>query len=433
MFKELFCIAANDLADLVQEPFANIGVLFGTIMSTGTLSKSSKLQYFRDIVYKPNNLDNAEKGQSPVLFGRGQLLFLVRRVARLESSRLQASGHRFATIHNVVDSLARSMEVTQEELLPQLERMRDYSENEHALHPGVHLACFALRPIFHRGFDVLVHKNASNLLPTSQLSSTKLEQRQLEILEKMDNWTVATCLERLRGRSLFGNQGEQQFIRNLFEGISELAEKISNPFFEDARLIARPMLACTSSSHGAQPQQHAYVVAFRVITDAYQKSSLNGQYEFVPSKFFLCQQHAYKDCPDNEVFARRIHREFAAIAEYDAGSGTSPSQSFYRPSDSSSPPCRGKRRPSRIRDDNLSEKSLVGPSSKGSHGAIHVTNEIDVDVSETRAQSRSPDIEMRSLGVYTEAAVGDIDEDSFADELMALTTDERRKQRTGFV
>jgi len=37
-------------------------------------------------------------------------------------------GHRFATLSNVIDFLARSMEVTRGELLPQLEKMRDYSE-----------------------------------------------------------------------------------------------------------------------------------------------------------------------------------------------------------------------------------------------------------------------------------------------------------------
>ena len=234
-------------------------------------------------------LDKAERGQSSTAFERGQLLFLVRRVNRFESARLQAVGYRFASIANIVDFLARSMEITREELRPRLENMRDNSEKEHFLEPGVHLACFALRPIFQRGFEILVRKDVGYLLPTIPLLGSKLEHWQLQILQVMNNWTVATCRERLRGRSLVVNEQEQQFVRQFFEAITVLANKIDRSFFQDVRLVARPLHAPAASYSGGQAQQGAFMIAFRIIADAYQESSLNDDFEFAPSKSFLVQ------------------------------------------------------------------------------------------------------------------------------------------------
>lgn len=207
-----------------------------------------------------------------MIFGRGQLLFLVRRASRSQASRIRSTGHRFATISNVVELLARSMEVTKEELLPQLRRMRDQSGIERLLEPGVHLGCFALRPVFHKGFDVLVRKDAGNMMPTSKLTNSMLEQWQIEVLQRMDNWTVATCCERLRGGSLFADPKQQQFSRQLLESLTDLAGRVDSGFFEDARLVATPLRAPCDASKGDSSLQEAFIIAFRVITDAYQPS-----------------------------------------------------------------------------------------------------------------------------------------------------------------
>ena len=452
LFKQLFCVAAKDLADMVQLPLEDVGVLDGTIMDTGTLSKSARFTLSHGLSTRPSELDNEEKGRPPIVFGRGQLLFLVRRATRSQASRLQSTGHRFATVSNVVDVLARSMEVTKEELLPQLRRMRDQSESERVLEPGVYLGCFALRPVFHRGFDVLVRKDAGNMIPTSNLTKSKLEQWQIEVLQQMNNWTVAMCCERLRGGSLFADPKQQQFARQLLETLTDLADGVDGNFFKDARLVATPLQAPCSFSRTNLSSQGAFMIAFRVITDAYQPSSLNDRYEFASLRFFLCQQHAHRDSTSNAVFARRIHREFAAMAatceDYENTSPTCPRAIYHRSSDaprrgerSQTPsPNRNKKWSSRTRanrnkvnDDNSSEKNLVNGSPKasmGGFGGIHVANEIDVHVREVARNSHSPDVEMSSLGCYTDAGAGDIEGESFADELTALTTDERRRQRT---
>ena len=449
LFKTLFCVAAKDLADMVQLPLEDIGVLDGTIMNTGTLSKVARLKLLQGLSAKHGELDSAEKGKRPVIFGRGQLLFLVRRTSRSQAIRLQSTGYRFATFSNVVELLARSMEVSREELLPQLIHMRDQSESECLLEPGVHLGCFALRPVFHRGFDVLVRKDAGNMLPTSILTQSTLEHWQIEALKRMDNWTVATCCERLRGGSLFSDPKQQEFSRKLLESLTDLAGRVDSDFFENARLVAFPFRTPCDISKGNSSSQEAFMIAFRVITDAYQPSSLNDRYEFAPLRFFLCQQHAYRDCTDNAVFARRIHQEFAAVAlnseDFDRGSLAYPRASHHPSSDwsreaqrdTTPSPNRNRSWMSRIRgngnmlkDDASSEKHLVNGSPKArasALGGIHVANEIEVDVREVTRGSHSRDIEMGSLGTYTEAGV-DIEGDSFADELAALTTDERRRQ-----
>jgi len=447
-FKELFCIAANDLATTIQTPFEHVGVLFEGIMSTGTLGKNANWKRLHRL-WKPNSLDSVERGQSPTTFGRGQLLFVIRRVNRFESTRLQATGHRFATISNVTDYLARSMEVTPDELLPQLEKMREYAEAERFLEPGVHLACFALRPVFHRGFDILVRRDFGYMLPTTLLSSTKLEGWQLNIVHQMDNWTVASCCETLRGRSMVtDDQNERPFVRQLLEAITALARNIERTFFQDARLIARLFRA--PSSGCKESPTDAFVLAFRIITDVHQSHELVDEYEFAPSKFFLVQQHAFRDSPDNQIFARRIHREFAAVAE---SQEVPPRYSCHRTMDRrlssvrrsrsrSASPGKSSRWPARTHssgtlatNDNASdhsEKILVDPTPKSFSG-IHVSNEVSVDVSELTSGGACPGVELTTipLGFSTEAGVGDVETESFADELMVATTDERRRQRSG--
>ena len=450
LFKELFCVAAKDLADLIQEPLEDIGVLHGKIMSTGTLSKTEKLKR-HGLKMRNNALDVAERGESPVVFGRGQLLFVVRQANRFESSRLQAAGHRFATIPNVIENLARSMEVTREELLPQLESMRLTPVDDHTFTPGVHLACFALRPVFHRGFDVLVRKDAGNMLPSTFLSSSKLEQWQLDILERMDNLTVSTCCDLLRKRRMLVEEREHQFADDLLEGIRQLQKKINDPFFGDARLIARPVRAPCNSLNQGQAPPHAFLVTFRSIVDAHQQSSLNDRFEYVPLKFFLCQQHAYRRSPDNRVFARKIHQEFGALArhpeDYTRRGSTNSTHHEHNGSSVGSlgafpvrspSPAKKKGWPYRvpfkgfdIKNDNSSEKNnLVKLGAVQPYGGIHVSNDIDIDVSEIRPESHSIDIEMKDYGFHSEAGVGDVECDSFADELVAMMFDERRKQHT---
>ena len=452
-FKELFCVAASDIANLLQVPLGDVGLLHGSIVCTGTLSKDRTWKSYRNL-WKQNGIDHAEKGLSPNLFGRGQLLFLTRRVNRIESEHFQALGYRFANISNVVEFLARSMEISQAQLRPHLEDMHRRCEREHFLEPGVHLACFALRPVLQRGFDIIVRKDIDYLLPTVQLSNSRLEQWQLEIIQAMNNWTVATCRERLQGMLLFVKHPEQKFARQLFDAITALASEVDSPFFQDARLVARPLLAPAVYFKGCQPQQQAQFLAFRIIADNHEFSSSYKNYKLVPSKFFLVQQHAYRNSKDNDVFGRRILREFAAITERCNSSGapiTHDTRSFLprsmgsglgfmrRRARSASPArsspwlSRTQSTTHRVLDDLVlddSELTLIDSSPKQSFGGIHVLSEVEIDIKKTELLAPTiPHFELERMGSTTEASIGDTESPSFADELMILTTEERRRKK----
>lgn len=456
LFRELFCLAARDLAEQIQEPLENLGVLFGSIMSTGTLSHTAKLK-IRGLQLKRDAMD-VEKGDSVTsstlsldLFGRGQLLFVVRQANAAESARLIANGHRFATISNVVEHMARSMEVRAAELYPQLEKMQAASLGDQDLKPGVHFACFALRPLWHRGWDVLVRKNAHCLLPSSFLTPSNLTTWQLDVLQRMDNLTSVDCITFLRGEQALEND-EHEFVSALLDAIKQLSRCIDDPLFDEARLVARPLLA--PSSHYSIPNDdETYLINFRVNVDVHRLSLLNARYEFASSKFFLCSQHAYKGCPDNLIFASTIHREFGALAvpktrtsvisnrrSRNSRNLSADSDILYECEPTPSPqkkrtwPARLGFGVSAVRDDSSSEKNLVhlaGPIRP--YGGIHVSNVVEVDGSELRHGNIGPGeplgIEMKELGNNAEAGPGDVEKKSFADELFTMLVNESKKER----
>lgn len=440
-FKELFCVAAYDLATMIQEPLQKLGVLYEDIMSTGTLKKNAKAKFFQKnpVIHGPVDVETGTR--EAISFGKGQLLFVVRETTKLESAQLQAAGFRFAVVSNVIDHLARSIQVTQEELRPRLDSMRKYSTRNHILEPGVHVACFALRPLFQRGFDVLVCRDAKNLLPTVPLPLSQLERWHIDFICRLDNWTVADCLDHLRKSSEVTGM-EQEFAAQLYNGLLALTQKLENPFFLEARLTARPLRAPCRPANPAAPPGQAMIIAFRVMTDVHQSRMLNSQVEFTPSRFFLCQQHIYPNSPDHAIFARRIHREFALLNQRreqvvpDTSASTiGPRLDFFHRTPSTQNGAKwnmnySKRdtSPSTIRNDNSSEKSLVEVVGNP-YGGIHVSNEISVDVSEARRGNWSSDVEMTHLGVYSEAGVAPIELESFVDELMGLTIGERRQQK----
>ena len=447
LFRELFCVAAKDLADQIQEPLKNIGVLFGDIMRTGTLSKTAKLK-LKGRRLTRSDLDFAEKGQYlPILFGRGQVLFLVRQATAADCSRLQAVGHRFASISIVVEHMAHRMEVTRGELYPQLEKMRVATRGENCLEPGVHFAYFALRPRWHRGFDVLVPNDANYLLPTKFLTKAKLLPWQLDLLKQMDNFTLVDCCECLRESRSVLDDLEYKFANELLEGMTQLFEAIGDNFLREARLIARPIQAVCSHD-SCSKHNIVFLITFRTIVDAHQYSELNAHYAFTPFKFFRCQQHAFRDIPDNVIFSRKIHREFSALAMPEEAHKRS-TQTYRRSRNvscdttispeegtSSAPSPPRKKHLSLwkwyeafdVRDDDSSEKNLVHLDQVQPYGGIQVSNEIEVDVCEAEQSRLASTVVLNDFGLRSEATASEIEAGTFADELFALTVEGKRKQ-----
>ena len=455
LFKELFLIAADELANMIQEPLDNLGVLYDDIMSTGIVRRSKySPRFFLKTSASPIAIDgsSAERGNASMTYGRGQVLFTVRQVAKSESMRLQASGYRFTSVSSVIDLLARSMEVTKQNLSLYLTKMHGYAGAERILDSGIHLGCFALRPLIHRGFEVLVEKDAKNLLPTIPLQLVKLHQWQLDMLVQMDDWTVSSCLQQLPIWKSSSKLEEQVFARQLLDGLETLITRINTPFFQDARLVARPFeVPCRLDALGSG---QASLITFRILTSVHERSTIGDNLEFISVRFFLCQQHTYKDSKDNQIFARKLHREFSGVAErtpvVDALAKPFPCYSF----------CKADRRqrksgpdgiftswPTQIRS--LGSRLTIDDTSASSqsdiedcrtsrdelvqapppvHGGIQVSRDIHVDVHEVQRAGSNVDIEMVGLGYINEVGL-DEEKDTFAEKLMSITMEERR--RTG--
>ena len=445
VFKELFCVAALELAGLIQEPLDKLGVLYDEILSTGTLGAKARIWARTGRLSKTADL---EKGSpAAVICGRGQLLFVVRSISRAEANQSQARGYRFATITNVTESLARGMQVSQDELRPRLESMHAYSKSRKLLEPGVHLVCFAIRPMVNRGFDVLVCKDFKSLPPTTELPIPHVDAWHVDYLSKLDSWTVNECIRFLETRRYSYNRDEQGFARCLVDGIRVLARRIKDPVFLEARLTARPLKTpCYTGPHEKSVHSQATIIAFRIMTDIHLSQITNSQYEFIPARFFLCQQHVYKDSPDHDIFAARAHRELGLMIQRKNAANPHFGRGFMNDPYGSpvsnhiplkkllginwkQPLARQDWSPTGtiFGDNSSSEKHLVEDQAYQAFGGIHVFQEVTVDVSEAESSTgeQSPDWDMRTLGNRSEVGVVLTEKETYVDELMALTISEK--------
>jgi hypothetical protein len=324
IFKELFCVAASDLAEQLNQPLENVGVLFDEITSTGQRSRYKK----KSISSTPaSSVDLERDGIRPQAFGRGQLLFLTKSASGREADHFQNAGFRFASIPNVVEILARSMQTNASDLSAQLVKMRECSKQSGLLEPGIHMAYFAIRANIGGGFDVLVRRSVKSQLPSKKVPLSNLDNWQIDCLRDLDGLSVTACLKSLKGRLLAPNlpKREEMYLAQLFDTIEDLRDCINDPTFLEAVLVAKPLsVPCRGLSIDANPGQ-ALVIAFRHIVPIHSRNQ-NPKFEFVPLSFFRVQQHIYKNSPAHAVFARRVHREFGEILNqsrqsYDKDSG----------------------------------------------------------------------------------------------------------------
>lgn len=310
IFRELFCVAASELAEQFNEPLEKAGMLFDEILSTGQLNAAKKTKRSTPA----SSVDIERDGLNIPVLGRGQLLFLVRTVNRREVDHLQAAGFRFANVQNVVGIVGRSMQINNEDLARKFASMREYAVKTAILEPGVHLALFAIRASVNGGFDVLVRKDARNQLPTMQMPIESLDSSQIQYLQTMDGWSVPICLRQLKLRSTnpTASKREQLFSVQLHDTIQALCGEIEDALINDATLVAKPALApCRGVGEETRPGQ-AQLIALSLIVPIHSRAP-GTKVEFTPLTFFKAQQHVHPHSPDHEVFMRAVHREFAPV------------------------------------------------------------------------------------------------------------------------
>ena len=314
-FKRLFLVTANEIADFLQEPLPNLGILFDEMLRTGTVKKyRSTRTVLTSSVRSPvdQDLNKIESGDSTITFGRGQILFIVRQVTKPSALRLQASGFRFASIANIVDLLARSMEVGKDDIMALLARMQQSVSVQIPTEPCLHLGLFALRPLYHRGFDVLVEKIDRGRIPSVTLPFQQLEKWQMDILSLLDNCSVSAMREKLHSHSNYLDDGGQLFINQMIGALTDLGDRADVQRFEESRLLARPF--SFPGARGSRKGKEPTLIVLRLLMTAHESLGPSDKYHFDPLEFFLARQRAMNYTNDHDIFARKIREECGAVS-----------------------------------------------------------------------------------------------------------------------
>jgi hypothetical protein len=450
IFRELFCVAAGELARDLHQPLNEVGVLYDDIIPTGQVAMKGK---------KNDALTDLDIEGSTS--GKGQLLFLVNRVGRREAEHLKAAGYRFATPSDVVPLLAATLQVMPQSLNHRIEIMLEYAADDHMLDPGVHMAVFAIRASLgagHHGFDVLARKDAKNQLPTMQLPLDTLENWQIDYLKTLDSMSMSAIMKALNKASKSSNtsQKEQQLAKHLLKTIEALKEESEDPIFNDALLIANPIQApCRGLSENSPPGV-ATLITFRIIVPIHCRAP-GRKLVFTPLNFLKMQQQVYKNSRDHHVFARKIYREFGSVLELEGhdlnfgstfasdifrsgGAGRNGKVNFethVRGTTTLAPSPAPQRRPSKVRylnkarSDDSSEANLVDKNSHDDEQAV-----VEIGNAGASMSSRSPakprsGIELVKVGqnakngVISKMPKAEEDTQTYIDEMFTITIAKR--------
>ncbi|KAF4465285.1 Signaling ykoW [Fusarium albosuccineum] len=321
IFRELFCLAAAALADRLREDLTSVGVLWDDILPTGENGKRPRQQ-----LYKPPNTglvsnsgdanedshgspDMAEKGigMSQHNYGRGSLMFLVRRAeSDRDSERLVSAGYRFAELHQVSDIIRSSMQIQSHEFETKLQDMATYTSEPNQTLPGVHVGFFAVRARVSSGFEVLVRKGVRSLLPTMALPFKSLEDWHNRYLGKFGNMPVSKIAQKCK-ENLQCNTQEAEFAGHLSDTINSLREWIQEPLFEDA--VMTPTIV-RIPCRGEEGRAEATMITMRLVIPIHSVLT-SPNCEFVPLGFFKMRQVSTQF---HHEFIRGIHQEFGHVA-----------------------------------------------------------------------------------------------------------------------
>lgn len=399
LFKQLFCVAAQGLADDIKQPLQDLGILYHDILST-TVSTS--------------NLSKV-MGRAPKNHRKGQLLFTVRRLTKQEASRLSASGYRFASIEHVTDVLARHIHVPATGLNGHLNDMRDYAASSRNFEPGVHLVSYVMRPTIHDHFEILTAKGAGNPLPSVTLPTTKrLYMQHLEIIAHMDGWPILTCMNWLDSEQARAYHDADDFRRELLDAMSSLFATLPADVNSSTAFCPRPLLAPCRDSNLTDGQR-CYLLAFCAF-GTLDTQITRPNLTFKPLRLFRIQQQVNDGVFHNDVFSKELSQELfysniksdtARNQESDTKSIRSAFRRWHGPKRSSAGLS------------TISQESLVD-NSPSPFGEIRVQKEVKVDIAEfadTPTPAAAPSSASTESSKTAVAFEGDTSASTYVDEL----------------
>ncbi|KAK4096399.1 hypothetical protein N658DRAFT_501627 [Parathielavia hyrcaniae] len=323
IFCELFCVAASALAHQTNDDLVNAGILWDEILRTGghssagSISESppaplSRGSSARDVKQDLNDL--AEKGATPAKrSGQGHLMFLVRRVDSRHVDHMAASGYCFAEPRHVAHIIRSKMQIRTGRLDEKLRGMERYARGT-MMEPGVHLGLFAIRTQVHQmGFDILVRKQARNLLPTIEMPLDRLESSQIDFLRRLDGMSLGSLHRQLERTSELPPR-DAIFARILLDAIRNLRTSVHDPLFDSSKLASKvTQVPCTPPTHDSRPSTCS-LIAFTIMIPIHVRADAPA-YEFIPLPFFKTQQLVYNNSPHKAAFARSVHRKISPVLD----------------------------------------------------------------------------------------------------------------------
>lgn len=335
IFRELFCAAAAALADKMKTQLTSVGILWDEILPTGAGGRAQAQarqnqqvseqatggegngQRGADGIHGASLEDLAEKGvirQPYQEFGRGSLMFLVRRVENTrDMESLAAAGYRFAELHQVSGIIGSTMQIKTRSIENKLRTMSTFAENNAMLEPGVHVGFFGVQARVNNayGFDVLARRNARNLLPSVQMPLARLDAWQMNFLRQFERMTPHHIARRLAGLKSISHK-EMMFASQLTDSIESLRGWVEDSVFDEAVLCSKTVeVPCRPVSAGSSPGT-CTVISFRIVVPIHLNVE-SPKCEFVPLNMFKVHQLVYKDSPNHLAFTRSVHRELAPI------------------------------------------------------------------------------------------------------------------------
>lgn len=426
-FRELFCVTAHEIAQTLDTSLQNLGNLYEEVLTTGTVMNraiwtgnyGNKTIVAADVATK----DLEAGAVNPILFGRGQMLVLTKKVDTAEAHRLHNLGYGFASIEQVSDHLARSLQIPRDDLENLVGRLQAFSERQLSLPKrGTYIGSFLVQPKpGMRGLDVIVPRATPGRIPMVKLSSDELDSRQLNILTTFNGCTLDDCLVRINKRTATDSEDDlflDKFRNRIMELLRDCPEETLHRSVFSSQQI--------DMIHGQTESSQATLFAFCGIKEIYVQSLQSLTLKTIPLSFFQTYLRSQPGCTDHAILAQKNHKEFSSLRRV-------PSITKMPPNSRGGRWTRGLRSKrsnstelSWQHTDTCSEKGLVNctthsQAEPASHpwGGIMVTSTQNIHVDETKGGAN---VELHDLGVRANVGMAETEQQTLADRLMSITT-----------
>ena len=426
IFKELFSLAAHDLANQIRQPLEGLGTLFEEPLDTGRQPRGKRISEFKKSTAMGSNSVDLENSVLPNFLSTGKFLFVIRQVNKVEVAQFGAAGFRFAPVAQILNELSKIMELPTAELAARLDHMQAQTRCQNSMASGVHLACFMLRPRLRQGFDILVPTKKHNELPTVRLPYEELSVWQTETLQGWHKWTVAQIIEWLDGNTGLGSKIEMDFRRDFLRALTQLVRNIEDPSFSQAKFSAHMVEAPSRQEISANIMpKRCFLLSIHMISTIYSVPP-KPDFDFIPLRSFTVQQQVYMGVADQEAFARQAYLEFAHCSECrddnDGRNSRHSSGAAIMATRAADSLVDFRWRRSLSRSENDSRGSSTGPEKPTSSpsGAIVVSNHVAVDVSDALEPMAKEFGRQCDMGTTGQACTAAVETETFVDKLFAI-------------